>query len=43
MVELFDEESIDRWTPLASPFDRTAAEQYVIFSLYSAYVLLEFI
>ena len=30
MVELFDEASIDRWTPLASPFDRTAAEQYVI-------------
>jgi RimJ/RimL family protein N-acetyltransferase len=30
MVELFDEESIDHWTPLASPFDRTAAEAYVI-------------
>jgi RimJ/RimL family protein N-acetyltransferase len=30
MMELFDEESIDRWTPLASPFDRSAAEQYVI-------------
>ncbi len=30
MVELFDEESIDRWTPLASPFDLTAAQQYVI-------------
>jgi RimJ/RimL family protein N-acetyltransferase len=29
MVELFDEESIDVWTPLASPFDGDVAQRYV--------------
>jgi RimJ/RimL family protein N-acetyltransferase len=29
MVELFDEASIDVWTPLASPFDTDAAQHYV--------------
>ena len=29
MVELFDEESVDVWTPLESPFDTEAAERYL--------------
>lgn len=29
MVELFDEESIDVWTPLESPFDGDAASRYL--------------
>jgi len=29
MVELFDEPSIDRWTPLESPFDLAAANRYL--------------
>jgi RimJ/RimL family protein N-acetyltransferase len=29
MVELFDEASIDRWTPLESPFDLAAANRYL--------------
>lgn len=28
MVELFDEQSIDDWTPLESPFDADAARRY---------------
>jgi RimJ/RimL family protein N-acetyltransferase len=28
MVELFDDDEVARWTPLASPFDRAAAERY---------------
>jgi len=29
MTELFDDPQISRWTPLASPFDRAAAQAYV--------------
>jgi RimJ/RimL family protein N-acetyltransferase len=29
MVTLFDEESIDVWTPLESPFDTAAAQRYL--------------
>ncbi|HEY2791341.1 MAG TPA: GNAT family N-acetyltransferase [Micromonosporaceae bacterium] len=29
MVELFDEESIDAWTPLEAPFDEAAARRYL--------------
>lgn len=29
MVELFDTEEMDRWTPLPSPFDKTVAGEYV--------------
>jgi RimJ/RimL family protein N-acetyltransferase len=29
MVTLFDEESIDVWTPLAAPFDQDAAQRYL--------------
>jgi RimJ/RimL family protein N-acetyltransferase len=29
MVELFDEPSVDRWTPLESPFDSGAARRYL--------------
>jgi hypothetical protein len=29
MVELFDEPDVDRFTPLASPFDFAAATQYL--------------
>lgn len=29
MVTLFDEESIDLWTPLESPFDPGAAQRYL--------------
>jgi len=29
MVTLFDEESIDVWTPLESPFDAAAAQRYL--------------
>lgn len=29
MVGLFDEEEIDRWTPLTSPFDEAAATAYL--------------
>jgi RimJ/RimL family protein N-acetyltransferase len=29
MVELFDEPQIARWTPLASPFDLSAAQAYL--------------
>jgi RimJ/RimL family protein N-acetyltransferase len=29
MVELFDEPEVGRWTPLASPFDATAARVYL--------------
>ena len=29
MVRLFDTDEMNRWTPLPSPFDITAAEQYV--------------
>ena len=29
MVELFDTDEMNRWTPLPSPFDDAAAEQYV--------------
>jgi RimJ/RimL family protein N-acetyltransferase len=29
MVTLFDEESIDLWTPLESPFDAAAAQRYL--------------
>ena len=29
MVELFDEQSIDDWTPLESPFDAAAAGRYL--------------
>ncbi|UWE11392.1 hypothetical protein [Actinacidiphila bryophytorum] len=29
MVALFDTAEMDRWTPLASPFDREAALAYV--------------
>lgn len=29
MVELFDTDEMDRWTPLAHPFDREVARRYV--------------
>ncbi|MFC0625809.1 GNAT family N-acetyltransferase [Kribbella deserti] len=29
MVSLFNTEEIDRWTPLAHPFDQAAAEAYL--------------
>jgi RimJ/RimL family protein N-acetyltransferase len=29
MVELFDDPDVDRWTPLPSPFDLTAARTYL--------------
>jgi RimJ/RimL family protein N-acetyltransferase len=29
MIELFDDPSVDRWTPLESPFDQDAARRYL--------------